>query len=88
MRKEIPSVEVLIVRAADNVEAKKREPRWIADNLPRDTYLNLMSQYRPMHEAFDYPLIARRLTRKEYEEVVDYAKGVGLTNLDIQGWRG
>jgi len=58
---------------------------WIAENLPKDTYVNIMSQYRPMYKAFDYPEIARRLTRAEYIEVVDYARQVGLTNLDIQG---
>jgi putative pyruvate formate lyase activating enzyme len=61
---------------------------WIAENLPKDTYLNIMSQYRPMYKAFDYPEISRRITREEYKEVVDRAKELGLTNLDIQGYRG
>jgi putative pyruvate formate lyase activating enzyme len=60
---------------------------WIAENLPRETYLNLMSQYRPVYKALDYPEIARRLTREEYDEAVGWARDAGLTNLDIQGWR-
>jgi putative pyruvate formate lyase activating enzyme len=60
---------------------------WIAANLPKDTYLNVMSQYRPEHKALDYPKIARRLKREEYEEAVGWARAAGLTNLDIQGWR-
>jgi putative pyruvate formate lyase activating enzyme len=60
---------------------------WIARHLPKDTYVNIMSQYRPMHLAFDYPKIARRLTRDEYEEAVRWAREAGLTNLDVQGWR-
>ena len=59
---------------------------WIAEHLPKDTYLNLMSQYRPMYQAKDYPKIARRITREEYEEVVAFARERGLTNLDIQGY--
>ena len=59
---------------------------WIAQNLPKDTYLNIMSQYRPMYKAFDYPKISRRLTRKEYAEAVEWAKNAGLTNLEIQGY--
>ena len=59
--------------------------RWIAENLPKDTYVNIMSQYRPMYRAFDYPEIARRLTRQEYAEAVRWAREAGLTNLDIQG---
>ena len=59
---------------------------WIAENLPKDTYLNLMSQYRPEYRAFDYPEIARRLTRSEYDEAVRWARDAGLTNLDVQGY--
>jgi len=59
---------------------------WIAENLPKDTYLNIMSQYRPMYKAFEYPEISRRITRKEYNEAIRYAKEAGLTNLDIQGY--
>jgi putative pyruvate formate lyase activating enzyme len=60
--------------------------QWIAKNLPKDTYLNIMSQYRPMYKAFDYPKIARRITREEYREAVKWAREAGLTNLDIQGY--
>ena len=60
---------------------------WIAQNLPKDTYLNIMSQYRPMHKAYGYPEISRRITRKEYSEAVSLAKKAGLTNLNIQGYR-
>ncbi len=59
---------------------------WIAENLPKDTYLNIMSQYRPMHRAHEFPDISRRLTREEYREVVERAKELGLTNLDLQGY--
>ncbi len=60
---------------------------WIAENLPKDTYLNIMSQYRPMYKAFDYPDISRRVSREEYNETIRWAKKAGLTNLDIQGYR-
>jgi putative pyruvate formate lyase activating enzyme len=60
--------------------------RWIAKNLPRDTYVNIMSQYRPTYEAFDHPAIDRRITSEEYDEVVEAARKAGLTNLEIQGY--
>jgi len=60
---------------------------WIAQHLPKDTYVNIMSQYRPMYKASDYPEISRPLRRREYNEIVEYAEQVGLTNLDIQGMR-
>ena len=58
---------------------------WIAANLPKDTYINLMSQYSPVYKAKNYPKISRRITYKEYKEAITHAKKVGLTNLEIQG---
>jgi putative pyruvate formate lyase activating enzyme len=74
----------------NNVAGTKQVIEWIANNLPKDTYLNIMSQYRPMYKAFDYPEISRRITPEEYNQAVKWAKNAGLTNLDIQGtplWR-
>lgn len=70
----------------NRVSGTKGVVEWIAKNLPKDTYFNLMSQYRPMYKAFDYPEISRRITREEYHEAVTWAKETGLTNLDIQGY--
>jgi putative pyruvate formate lyase activating enzyme len=57
--------------------------RWIADNLPADTYVNLMLQYRPAYRAHLYPEIDRPVSREEYLEIVDEARRCGLTNLDV-----
>jgi putative pyruvate formate lyase activating enzyme len=70
----------------NRVGGTKQIIEWIAENLPRDTYVNIMSQYRPLYKAFDYPEISRRLKKEEYNEAVKWAKEAGLTNLDIQGW--
>ena len=72
----------------NDVGGTKEILTWIAASLPKDTYVNLMSQYRPTHRAFDFPEIARPLTRVEYEDAVSEARRLGLTNLDIQGFRG
>ena len=60
---------------------------WIAENLPKDTYVNIMAQYSPAYKAFDYPELSRRITGQEYEKVVKRATELGLTNLDVQGYR-
>ena len=70
----------------NQVSGTKEVIQWIAKNLPKDTYLNLMSQYRPCFKAFEYPEISRSITRREYAEAVNWAKAAGLTNLDIQGY--
>lgn len=69
----------------NNVGGSEQVMEWIARNLPKDTYVNIMAQYTPAHKAFDYPEISRRITREEYQKVVQKAKDLGLTNLDIQG---
>jgi putative pyruvate formate lyase activating enzyme len=71
----------------NNVSGTRGVIDWIANNLPKDTYLNIMSQYSPTYKAFDYPEISRRITREEYADAVNYAKASGLTNLEIQGYR-
>ncbi|OGD23613.1 MAG: radical SAM protein [Candidatus Aminicenantes bacterium RBG_13_59_9] len=70
----------------NGVGGTKEVIAWIAANLPRDTYVNIMSQYRPMYKAYNFPEIARRLTGREYEDAVRWARDAGLTNLDIQGY--
>ncbi len=78
----------LVMPGEEGVENAIEVIEWIARNLPEDTYLNIMSQYTPMYRAFDYEEISRRLERHEYERVVNAARNAGLTNLDIQGFRG
>jgi putative pyruvate formate lyase activating enzyme len=70
----------------NNIGGSEKVMEWIAGNLPKDTYVNIMVQYSPVFKAYDYPELSRRITKEEYVKVVDKAKGLGLTNLDIQGY--
>jgi putative pyruvate formate lyase activating enzyme len=70
----------------NNVGGSESIMAWIAETLPKDTYVNIMAQYNPLYKAYDYPELSRRITREEYKKVVNRAKEVGLTNLDIQGY--
>jgi putative pyruvate formate lyase activating enzyme len=71
----------------NNIGGSEKVMEWIAGNLPKDTYVNIMMQYSPVYKAYDYPELSRRVTKKEYAQVVEKAKDMGLTNLDIQGYR-
>lgn len=55
---------------------------WISRSLPKSTYLNIMSQYRVEFKAFKFPEIARGITVEEYLEVLEWARELGLYNLD------
>ncbi len=70
----------------NNISTTREVMEWIAGNLPKDTFINLMSQYNPVFKASEYPEISRRITMEEYTEAISYAKRAGLTNLEIQGY--
>jgi putative pyruvate formate lyase activating enzyme len=57
--------------------------QWIAGNLPSETYVNIMLQYRPAYRAHLYPEIDRPVSRTEYGRVVEEARRCGLTQLDV-----
>lgn len=56
---------------------------WFKENLP-DTYLSLMAQYVPCGDLSQYPEINRKITKREYDKVVDYALNLGLDKIFIQ----
>jgi putative pyruvate formate lyase activating enzyme len=58
--------------------------QWVAESLTPSTYVNIMSQYRVEHRAFEYPDIARAITTQEYLEAMDWAAEAGLSNLDAR----
>ncbi len=55
---------------------------FLATEISKDTYVNLMDQYRPCGTAGEDEFINRRLTTEEYRAAVTAAKKAGLTRLD------
>ncbi len=51
---------------------------FIAEELSRDSYVNVMAQYRPEHKALRYPELSRRLTAEEYRGALAAARRHGL----------
>jgi putative pyruvate formate lyase activating enzyme len=68
----------------NRVAGTERFVKWVAEALPKSTYVNIMAQYRVEYEAYDYPEIARGITAQEFLEAMDWAEKYGLTNLDQQ----
>lgn len=65
--------------------------RYLYDTYGDDIYMSIMSQYTPIPDFTDggrlrpdYPELGRRVRRKDYDEVVDYAIDLGVTNAFIQ----
>lgn len=57
---------------------------WIHENLPEGTLVSLTCQYTPCGELENFPELQRRLTRREYEKVVDQMLELGLTGGYLQ----
>ena len=52
---------------------------FIADEISKDTYINIMDQYYPAYKANSFNELNRRITNDEYERVIKYARKKGLT---------
>ncbi len=66
----------------NRVSGTKELMKWVAENLSKSTYVNVMAQYRVEHQAYEHPKIARAITVEEFLEAVRWAEEAGLTNID------
>ena len=53
--------------------------RFLAEEISKDTYLNVMDQYRPEYNACRFPELDRPLTGQEYAHALRLAVQAGLT---------
>lgn len=49
-----------------------------------DIYISIMSQFTPLENVKAYPEINRKVTKKEYDRLLDFAIGLGVENAFIQ----
>ena len=49
-----------------------------------NVYISIMNQYMPMEQIKNHPLLSRKVTKREYSKVVDYALSLGWENGFIQ----
>lgn len=57
---------------------------YLYDTYKDDIYISIMNQYTPLEHVKEYKELYRKVTHKEYDEVVDYAIDIGVTNGFIQ----
>ena len=58
--------------------------KWFSKHLKDGAYLSLMRQYTPFGAIENYPELARKITAREYNAVVNTAIEQGVENLFIQ----
>ncbi len=74
-------VRHLVLPQATNDAIKIIE--WLYENTP-DIYLSLMSQYVPLYKAEDFPEINRKITKREYQKVVDFCHNKSFSQIYLQ----
>ncbi|MEW6619709.1 MAG: radical SAM protein [bacterium] len=62
-----------------NLAGTQQIMEFIANKISKNTYVNIMAQYRPMYQAYDYPMLSRSITRQEYQSAIRIAKESGLS---------
>lgn len=58
--------------------------RLLYDAFGDDIWFSLMNQYTPIEDLNLPPLLARRVTKREYERFIDFVLNLGVTNAFIQ----
>jgi putative pyruvate formate lyase activating enzyme len=66
----------------DGLAGTAEVARFLAAEISRDTYINVMAQYRPCYRASEHPPLDRPITRKEYAEAVAACRAAGLHRFD------
>ncbi|GIU77348.1 MAG: radical SAM protein [Bryobacteraceae bacterium] len=65
----------------DNLAGTDRFVKWVAENLSRDTWVNIMGQYRPEYKAKQHPPLDRRITLAEHRQALKWAREAGLVHV-------
>ncbi|MDI6758921.1 MAG: radical SAM protein [Candidatus Omnitrophota bacterium] len=67
-----------------NIAGTEKIMEFIAQNLSKETYVSLMSQYHPCYKAAGIEDLSRRITYEEYESAQTVLEKAGLYNGWIQ----
>ena len=85
LSKDNIAIKGLIIRLLvlpNNISGTKEILRLIKQEIGNNVYISLLNQYFPAYKAFNYPELSRKITRKEYEEVLEELFKLGFNN----GW--
>jgi len=67
----------------EDVVGSQKVLEFIANNISKNSYISIMAQYHPAHLAFEFPELSRRISKSEYDAVLNMADKLGLK----RGWR-
>ena len=81
------AIKGLLVRhlvLPNNIAGSAKIFDFLSKEISKNTFLNIMDQYRPCFKAKDFPELNRPITRGEYSKAIELAKKVGLKRLYLR----
>ena len=66
------------------IQNTKHILKWIKENMPKDVYVSVMSQYFPSYKALNDDKINRKINKKEYKTIEDYIYLLDFENGYLQ----
>jgi putative pyruvate formate lyase activating enzyme len=78
------AIRGLIVRhlvLPNGLAGSKKIFEFIAKEISKNTFLNIMDQYWPAYKAHQYPELSMRITKEEFQEAINLAKKFGLKRI-------
>ena len=68
----------------NNLAGSEKIFQFLAREISKNTFLNIMDQYWPAYQAQRYPELSRPITEEEYQRTINLAKKAGLTRLYLK----
>lgn len=62
----------------DRIASSFKVLDFIAGKISLNSYVNIMEQYHPCFKAYSIKELSRRITRQEFDEVIEYGRKTGL----------
>ena len=64
----------------NHLQNTKQVLKWICKNMDTQVYVSVMAQYFPEYKACERMDINRKLTKEEYEEIMNFVQKLGIQN--------
>ena len=68
----------------NQLENTRKVLKWISENLSKDIYVSIMTQYFPTYKANEYEEINRKITKEEYKKVEEFIEKFDIENGYMQ----
>ncbi len=65
----------------NNLAGSEKIFEFLAKEISKNTFLNIMDQYWPAYKAIEYSELSRRITEEEFQEAINLAKKFSLKRL-------